>query len=77
VVVSAPLFWYPPYPYPYGYPYVAPAYGGSAYTETPQYVEQGDSIRYYCPDYRDYYPNVASCPSPWMQVVPDQGAYTN
>ena len=72
VFVAAPFFWYPPYPYPY-YPYVAPAYGGSAYTQTPTYVEQGD-LRYYCPDYQDYYPNVPSCPSPWMQVVPEPGA---
>ncbi|HKW37447.1 MAG TPA: hypothetical protein VJO54_06535 [Burkholderiales bacterium] len=70
VVVGAPFFWYPPYPYPYAYyPYAAPAYGGPAYTEAPQYIEQSD-IRYYCPDYQDYYPNVTSCPSPWMQVVP-------
>ena len=27
-------------------------------------------LRYYCPDYRDYYPNVATCPSQWLQVVP-------
>jgi len=72
VVVAAPFFWYPPYPYPY-YPYVAPAYGGSGYTQTPTYVEQGD-VRYYCPDYQDYYPNVPSCPSPWMQVIPEAGA---
>jgi hypothetical protein len=73
IVVGSPFFWYPPYPYPYPYyypyPYVAPAYGGSAYTEAPTYIEQGD-IAYYCPDYQDYYPNVPSCPSPWMQVIP-------
>lgn len=71
IVVGTPFFWYPPYPYPYyyPYPYVAPAYGGSAYTEAPTYVEQGD-IAWYCPDYQDYYPNVPSCPSPWMQVIP-------
>ena len=75
IVVGAPFFWYPPYPYPYPpyayppYAYVDPAYGGSAYTEVPTYIEQG-AIAYYCPDYQDYYPNVPSCPSPWMQVVP-------
>lgn len=77
VIVAAPYFWYPPYPYAYQYPYVAPAYGGSAYEETPQYIEQGSQIRYYCPDYQDYYPNVQNCPSQWMQVVPDTGAYPN
>jgi hypothetical protein len=79
VIVAAPYYyWYPPYPYSYPYPYVAPAYGGSAYEDTPQYIEQGSSqIRYYCPDYQDYYPNVQNCPSPWMQVIPDTGAYPN
>jgi len=72
IVVGAPFFWYPPYPYPYPpYAYVAPGYGGSAYTEVPTYIEQG-AVAYYCPDYQDYYPNVPNCPSPWMQVVPEQ-----
>lgn len=77
VIVAAP-YYYPAYPYAYPYPYVAPVYGNSAYSEElPQYIEQGDTIRYYCPDYQDYYPNVPTCPSQWMQVVPDNGAYTN
>ena len=25
---------------------------------------------YYCPDSRTYYPYVQTCPSPWLQVVP-------
>src|SRR5690606_32713151 len=25
---------------------------------------------YYCPDSRTYYPYAQSCPSPWLQVVP-------
>jgi hypothetical protein len=70
VVVGAPFYWYPPYPYPY-YPY--PAY--PAYTEEPAYVEQGVDVRYYCPDYRDYYPTVQTCPSPWLQVVPGAAGY--
>jgi len=76
VVVGAPFFWYPPYPYPYPYPY-APEYGSTGYAQPPTYVEQGTEVRYYCPDYQDYYPNVASCPSPWMKVLPDTGAYPN
>jgi len=63
VVVAAPLY----YPYPY-YP---PVYAAPAYVEPPVYIEQASEVRYYCPDYRDYYPNVATCPSQWMQVVPD------
>jgi hypothetical protein len=37
----------------------------------PAYGEPTSALRYYCPDYRDYYPNVATCPSQWLQVVPD------
>jgi hypothetical protein len=37
----------------------------------PAYGEPIPELRYYCPDYRDYYPNVATCPSQWLQVVPD------
>jgi hypothetical protein len=73
VVVAGPYFWYPPYPYPYPYPgyaYETPAYGGPAYSSAPTYIEQG-AISYYCPDYQDYYPNVPTCPSPWMQVIPE------
>lgn len=77
VVVAAPFFWYPPYPYPYPYAYVPPGYGGPAYTEPPEYIEQGGGVAYYCPDYQDYYPNVQSCPSEWMQVVPGSGGYAN
>src|SRR5882672_7931156 len=72
VIAAGPYFWYPPYPYPYpGYGYETPAYGGPAYSTatTPTYIEQGE-IRYYCPDSQDYYPNVPTCPSPWMQVLP-------
>lgn len=43
----------------------------------PVYVEQGSEVRYYCPDYRDYYPNVATCPSQWMQVIPGAVGTTN
>ena len=43
----------------------------------PVYVEQGSELRYYCPDYRDYYPNVATCPSQWMQVIPRAVGTTN
>lgn len=70
VIVAAPFFYgYPYYPY-YPYPYYPPVYPAPVYSE-PTYIEQGSNIHYYCPDYRDYYPNVASCPSAWMQVAPD------
>ena len=80
VVVAAP-FWYPPY-YPYPYAYVSPAYGGSAYAEVPTYSDapanydtSGYSERndywYYCPDSQTYYPYVATCASPWVPVLPE------
>jgi len=27
-------------------------------------------VRHYCPDLREYYPAVETCPSPWLKVVP-------
>jgi len=41
--------------YPYYYP---PAY---TYDQAPSYW-------YYCPSYGQYYPNVSSCPEPWVTV---------
>ena len=70
IVVAAPFFYYPP-------AYAAPVYPAPVYQEPPVYVEQASEVRYYCPDYRDYYPNVSTCPSPWMQVLPGAGGYTN
>ena len=29
---------------------------------------EGRGISYYCPSYRAYYPNVQSCPVPWVSV---------
>jgi hypothetical protein len=62
-----------------GYPYYAPApvYAAPpAYVEEPPptYIEQSpaapEQVYYYCPDSRAYYPNVTSCPSAWLKVVP-------
>jgi len=61
VILGAPFFYPPPV-------YIAPA---PVYTEPPVYIEQSSQVYYYCPDYRDYYPNVATCPSPWLQVLPE------
>ena len=27
-------------------------------------------VRHYCPELREYYPAVETCPSPWLKVVP-------
>ena len=66
VVIGAPFFypWYPYYPY---YPYYPQAYP-VPYAEPQTYIEQGAGVYYYCPEYRDYYPNVSSCPSQWVPV---------
>jgi hypothetical protein len=55
---------------PFFYPVYTPV-------PVPVYVEQSSEVRYYCPDYRDYYPNVATCPSQWMQVIPGAVGTTN
>jgi hypothetical protein len=59
--------------YPYYY-YPPPAYAAPpAYVEEPvTYIEQpaAAQVLYYCPDARAYYPNVTTCPSPWLKVVP-------
>jgi len=54
VFVGVPLFVPPVYPayYPPTYAYEAPA----------------PSYWYYCPSYGAYYPNVSSCPEPWVPV---------
>ena len=73
VIVGAPL--YPYYGYPY-YPGYAPYY--DSYPDSTAYVEQQPQAvepMFYCPDYRNYYPAVQSCPSQWLQVVPNQGGY--
>ena len=54
--IVAPLF----YPEPF---YPAPYYPAPSYVPAPGYW-------YYCPDYRAYYPYVASCPSGWQAVAP-------
>ena len=34
----------------------------------------GSNYRYYCRDTAGYYPDVQTCPSEWLQVVPNQTA---
>ena len=69
ITVAAPFYGYPYYPY---YPYDAypPVYPAPVYSE-PTYIEQDSDIHYFCPDYNDYYPTVATCPSAWIKVAPD------
>ena len=39
----------------------------------PYSVEQGLNYRYFCPDTRQYYPEVKECASGWLTVVPNAG----
>jgi len=71
VVVAAPFYGYPYYPYPYYYPPYPPTYPAPVYEDPPTYIEQGADIHYYCADSRGYYPDVPTCASPWVQVLPD------
>ena len=59
VFVGAPFI--VPLVYPYYYP---PAY---TYDPAPTY-DQAPSYWYYCQSYGQYYPNVSSCPEPWVTV---------
>jgi hypothetical protein len=71
--------WWGPYPYWY---YPPPTY---VYTpppvvvqEPPVYIQQEpaqaapapESYWYYCSSSKSYYPNVQSCPEPWLRVAP-------
>jgi len=85
VYLGTPWYWGPPayaYPpagafYPYGYPY---GWGSPAYryppvvVDPPVYVErpaEAPAARwYYCQDPPGYYPYVARCNQPWMDVAP-------
>lgn len=64
-----PFWWGPPYPYWY-YPwdvYAPPP----AIVEPPQYIQQEPAAYwYYCPSAGAYYPNVPTCPEPWVLVAP-------
>ena len=74
VVVGAPFYGYPYYYPPYYYPpYYPSAYGDSYDSEPQTYIQQPQQSaepRFYCPDYRAYYPAVQNCPSQWLQVAP-------
>jgi hypothetical protein len=92
IVVTAPWYPAYPYPYPYPYvapvtggPAYAelptysdsPAYSDApANSDVPGYTERND-YWYFCPDSQAYYPYVQTCPSPWVQVLPEPGPAPN
>lgn len=63
IVIGGPFFWdpyyYDPALYPVGSVYIAP----------------DGNYSYYCNDPAGYYPEVPSCPSGWLRVVPGDPAY--
>ena len=63
-----PGFWYGPPPYAYAPPAVI-------IEPTPVYVERPPvgGFWYYCQSAGRYYPTVATCLEPWVQVVPRSG----
>ena len=74
VIYSSPVYSSPVYVFP-GYsssPYYAPAYTPApVYTYPPAVAQTEPTVYYYCAELQDYYPNVQSCPSNWMRVLPD------
>jgi hypothetical protein len=65
--IGAPIIFGPGYYYPYGYFY---PYGDPDAAEVePQ--DSGSNYWYYCPNPAGYYPDVQTCPSGWLQVVPN------
>ncbi len=73
VFIGAPIIFGPGYyPYGYAYPYedVPFAYGDpDAADLEPQ--DSGANYSYYCRNPAGYYPDVQTCPSGWLQVVPN------
>jgi hypothetical protein len=86
-----PAYYGYPYPYAYAYPYPYSYYDGYAYDDAvPQtYIQRdsGDAVAptapaqrsqysYYCTNPAGYYPQVATCPSGWLTVVPNNAPRT-
>jgi hypothetical protein len=81
VFIGVGPVWGPPYPY-WGYPppyYYPPAPVVIEQQQPTMYVEQPQaapppppsappSYWYYCSSAQGYYPNVGSCPEPWIKV---------
>ena len=71
--VGRGFWWGPPYPY-YWYP---PPYYPPVVVQPQVYVQQAPAPPsappgdwYYCQSAGDYYPQVQSCPEPWVRVPP-------
>ena len=87
--VGLPLFWprfdyYQPY-YSYPYPYSYPSTQVIVERQPQVYVQRetteaaapaASGYWYYCPDSKTYYPYAQTCPSPWLQVIPQTNPVT-
>jgi len=60
--------WPPPGPYCAGPPTAVVVQPPPIYVERP--LPTPDAWWYYCPSAGDYYPNVPTCPQPWVRVAP-------
>lgn len=77
VVLGAPLYWpsyYRPYR-PYGWYAQSPVIVQQApvtyvQRQAPPAQVAAQEFWYYCPETRSYYPYAQTCPSEWLQVVP-------
>jgi hypothetical protein len=67
VFTRPPIILGPGY-YPYGYSY---PYGVSPYAYFYPYSDDSSSYQWYCGDPAGYYPDVQSCASGWLQVIPN------
>ncbi len=65
IIIGGPFFWPPVYYDPAFYP--GPA--------SLMYVPPGADFSYYCNAPAGYYPEVPSCPSGWLRVVPGEAPY--
>ena len=66
VFIGPPVILGPGY-YPYGYSY---PYGYAPYDYSYPYADSS-SYQWYCPDPAGYFPDLQTCPSGWLQVVPN------
>jgi hypothetical protein len=67
--IGAPIIYGPGYyPYGYSYPYGDSYPYGYVYPYAPQ---DSGSFDWYCRNPAGYYPDVQTCPSGWLQVVPN------
>ena len=66
IAIGVPFVVVPGYIYAPSYPYYYPP----VVAMPPQYIEQADDYRYYCPQLGGYFPDVPQCPGEWQLVAP-------